>query len=112
MGGNAYLNKAVPSSHEPNALASEKKGITVEVDLTENKVHVEVTDSQLIRQTSQTLVTTGLMGKAYHADMKFEHPDSSPYELDSDFFGSKRPNSSITPGPFELTEDSPITFTI
>ncbi len=56
------------------------------------------------------LVTTDLLGKTYHADMKYEEPDSTPYRFDSDFFGNKRPDADVTPGPFELTEDGAVEF--
>ncbi|GAA0361228.1 hypothetical protein GCM10008932_12330 [Alkalibacterium iburiense] len=112
IGGNVYLNGAVPSSHDPNAFVSEEKGMTVEVDYKNSQVHVKVNNPQLLHETSQTIVTTDLLGKAYHADMAYEQPDNTPYKLNSDFFESKRTDTSITPGPFEMTENGSVTFTI
>ena len=53
-------------------------------------------------------MTTDLLGKTYHADMKFEEPDGSPYRFDTDFFGKRRPDADVTPGPFELAEDGTV----
>ena len=42
----------------------------------------EFDEPELLRGASAMLVTTDLLGKTYHAEMKFEHPDSTPYRLD------------------------------
>jgi len=56
------------------------------------------------------LVTTDLLGKTYHAEMKFEQPDGTPYRLDSDFFGNRRPDADVTAGPFEIHGDGKVEF--
>jgi len=56
------------------------------------------------------LVTTDLLGKTYHAEMRFEHPDGMPYRLDSDFFGTRRPDADVMAGPFELTGNGAVEF--
>lgn len=110
MGGNLYLNNAVPSNHEPNAKVYEKKGIKVEVDPAQGSAEIHITDPELLRGASSMVVTTDLLGNSYHADMKYEEPDSTPYRFDSDFFGTKRPDADVTPGPFELTENGVVDF--
>ena len=110
MDGNLYLNNAVPGSHEPNAKIYEQKGIKVAINPAQGRVQIQVNEPKLIRGASPLLVTTDLLGKTYHADMKYEQPDSSPYRFDSDFFGIKRPDADVTPGPFELTENGIIDF--
>lgn len=112
MGGNLFLNHAVPSRHESHAKIYTQKGITVEIDPTLGKVHIQIHEPELLRGTSAVLVTTDLLGRTYHADMKYELPDSTPYHFDSDFFGTKRPDADVTPGPFELTGKSTIEFEI
>ncbi len=69
-----------------------------------------VNEPKLLRGASALSVNTDLLGKAYHADMKYEQPDSTPYCFDSDFFGIKRPDANVTSGPFELTEYDNINF--
>ncbi|MCZ0702916.1 hypothetical protein J2T56_001193 [Natronobacillus azotifigens] len=104
MGGNLHLNNAIPSSHESNAKTYEQKGIKVEINPTQGKVQIQVNEPKLLHGASAMLVTTDLLGKTYHSDMKYEQPDSTPYRFDSDFFRIKRPDADVTPGPFELTE--------
>ncbi|WP_416148951.1 right-handed parallel beta-helix repeat-containing protein [Salipaludibacillus sp. HK11] len=108
--GNAYFNNAVPGHHEPNAKIYEQKGIKVEIDPAQGRVQIQVIEPKLLRGASAMLVTTGLLGKTYHADMKYEQPDSTPYRFDSDFFGGKRPDADVTPGPFELIKNGTIDF--
>lgn len=112
MGGNVFLNDAVPSRHESDAKIYSQKGINVEIDPAQGKVHIQIHDPELLRGVSALLVTTDLLGKTYHANMKFEEPDSSPYHFNSDFFGTKRPDADVTPGPFELTDKGTIDFEI
>lgn len=112
MGGNSYLNNAVPGIHETNANIYEQGGMKVEVDPVEGKVKIQVSEAEVLSGASSMVVTTDLLGKTYHADMKYEQPDTTPYRLDSDFFGEKRPDADITPGPFELTENGTVEFEI
>lgn len=46
-------------------------------------------------------VTTKLLGKATIPDAPFEHPDGTPYQLDTDYFGRARNQATPTCGPFE-----------
>ncbi len=59
---------------------------------------------------SNAVITTDILGKSYHAEMKFETPDGDPYRFDRDFFGALRPEKDVMPGPFEVTGDEPVTF--
>ncbi|MHA6531622.1 right-handed parallel beta-helix repeat-containing protein [Paenibacillus sp. BAC0078] len=112
MGGNLFLNHAVPSSHESNAKIYTQKGLKIEINPAQGRVQIQINEPELLRATSAMLITTDLLGRTYHADMKYEEPDSTPYHLDSDFFGIKRPDAEVTPGPFELTENGTIDFEI
>src|SRR5690606_33186819 len=109
-GGNLYLNRAVPGRHEPDAKVHEQRGIEVEADPAQGKARVRIREPELLRGASPMLVATDLLGSTYHAEMKFEHPDGTPYRLDADFFGNKRPDADVTPGPFELSRSSAVEF--
>ena len=91
IGGNVYLNDAVPSTHESDAKIHSQKGIHIEVDPALGKVQVQINKPELLRGTSAMMITTELLGKTYHADMKYEEPDSTPYRLDSDFLAQRDP---------------------
>lgn len=110
VSGNVYLNNAVPGIHEANPKIYEQNGIKVEFNPSQGKVHLHIVEPELIRRASPMLVTTDLLGKTYHAEMNYEQPDGTPYRFDSDFFGVKRPDANVTPGPFELTENNTIDF--
>ncbi len=110
MGGNVYLNDAVPGRHELGAKVYEQQSITVETNPAQGKVRIQIREPELLRGASAMLVTTDLLGSTYHAEMKFEHPDGTPYRFDSDFFGSQRPDADVTAGPFELSESRIIEF--
>lgn len=89
MGGNVFLNDAVPSRHESQAKIVAQMGVNIEMNPALGKVHIQIHNPELLRGTSAMLVTTDLLGKTYHANMKFEEPDSSPYHFDSDFLRNK-----------------------
>lgn len=110
--GNLYLNDAVPSSHEPAAKIYSKNGIKIEIDLAQSKVQVHITHPELLRAAAKTVVTTGLLGNSYHAEMRYEEPDGSSYRFDHDFFGKQRPDKDVTPGPFELFDDKQVKFVL
>lgn len=112
MGGNVYLNNAVPSLHESNAKIYVQKAINVEINPEHGKVKIQVNDPHLFQGASPMVITTDLLGKTYHADMNYEEPDGNPYRFDSDFFGIKRPEADVTPGPFELTDHGNTDFEI
>ncbi|MFC6651671.1 DUF1565 domain-containing protein [Paenibacillus rhizoplanae] len=106
--GNLYLKDAVPGTHEPNVKVYADKGLEIEVDPASGKVQVHIVNPELLRAAAPTVVTTNLLGRSYHAEMRYEEPDGSAYRFDRDFFGKQRPDSNVTPGPFELTDNSPL----
>ncbi|OMF94813.1 right-handed parallel beta-helix repeat-containing protein [Paenibacillus sp. FSL R7-0337] len=106
--GNLYLKDAVPGAHERSAKVYADKGIEIEVDPASGKVQVHIVNPELLRAAAPTVVTTNLLGRSYHAEMRYEEPDGSPYRFDRDFFGTQRPDSNVTPGPFELTENAAV----
>jgi len=88
-----------------------QKAINVEINPEHGKVKIQV-DPHLFQGASPMVITTDLLGKTYHADMNYEEPDGTPYRFDSDFFGIKRPEADVTPGPFELTDHGNTDFEI
>lgn len=106
--GNLYLKDAVPGAHEPNAKVYADKGIEIEVDPASGKVQVHIVNPELLRAAAPTVVTTNLLGRSYHAEMRYEEPDGSAYRFDRDFFGKQRPDSNVTPGPFELSDNAAV----
>jgi alpha-L-arabinofuranosidase len=54
------------------------------------------------------LVTTELLGQAKVPNAPFEHPDGTPYRIETDYFGKKWPENNPSPGPFALTGEKEI----
>ncbi|MNO32176.1 hypothetical protein D3C76_221600 [compost metagenome] len=106
--GNLYLKGAVPSSHEPDAKVYASNCIEIEIDLAISKIRVHITNPEALRAAALAVVTTDLLGKSYHAEMSYEEPDGSSYRFDRDFFDVQRPEKNVTPGPFELLNNSPV----
>ncbi|OWA35559.1 hypothetical protein B9G55_13085 [Saccharibacillus sp. O16] len=112
MGGNVFLRHALPSRHESQAKVHTQRGIQFEVDPSQGTVRIRIEEPEHLREASTMMVTTDLLGRTYHADMNYEQPDSTPYRLDTDFFGSKRADGKVTPGPFEWSEKGAVEFGI
>ena len=58
-------------------------------------------DSERLSERKRNIVTTSLLGTAKIPNKAFEHPEGTPYILDTDFFGEKRDVDNPFPGPFE-----------
>lgn len=105
ISGNLYLKNAVPSAIDQNACTKAEGGIEIQTDPEAGTVRLCI-DPAILRGMSNTIVTSALLGKTYHAEMRFEAPDGGNYRLDRDFFGKLRPQKNVMPGPFELTENN------
>jgi len=108
MNGNCYLNDASPSSHEVDAIKTNKEGIKLIVNREKGTVEIHFVEPQLLHSKELKVVTTEGLGKTYHAEMMFEGPDGQPYCFDVDYHGQKRSKATITPGPFEITDDKKV----
>lgn len=108
---NLYLKNAVPSRIDVNAKVQETVGITFEEDAAQGKVRFRI-DPSILRGMSNNVITTDLLGTTYHAEMRYEMPDGTPYRFDRDYFGTQRPEKDVMPGPFELSGNEPVEFTL
>ena len=108
---NLYLKNAVPSRIDVNAKVQEAVGITFEEDAAQGKVRFRI-DPSILRGMSNNVITTDLLGTTYHAEMRYEMPDGTPYRFDRDYFGTQRPEKNVMPGPFELSGNEPVEFTL
>ncbi len=108
---NLYLKNAVPSRIDVNAKVQEAVGITFEEDAAQGKVRFHI-DPSILRGMSNNVITTDLLGTTYHAEMRYEMPDGTPYRFDRDYFGTQRPEKNVMPGPFELSGNESVEFTL
>lgn len=109
--GNLYLKNAVPSAIDENSRVDTACGITYEEDAAKGKVILKI-DPTVLRGMVNSVVTSDILGKSYHAEMSYENPDGTPYRLDRDFFDTLRPEKNVMPGPFELTGELLVEFTL
>ena len=104
---NLYLNGAVPYAKEVGATICADSGMEVEIiDRVAGKVAIRVNNPAQLNTGLCEIVTTDTLGMAYHAEMKYEHPDGSPIRFDRDYFGNAR--KAVIPGPFEALEKGEI----
>jgi len=61
---------------------------------------------------TRPLVTTELLGKARITGQPFLQPDGSPYRIDRDYFGRKRPDANPAPGPFRIPGNEKVSFKV
>ncbi len=100
--GNAYFGGAVGCSHEPDAKVCPEAGITVQLSDKKDKVYVTIQNADLLSGSGSQQLSADTLGTSYHAEMAYENPDGSNIVFDKDFFGKKRPEGNVTPGPFEV----------
>ncbi|WP_438433459.1 right-handed parallel beta-helix repeat-containing protein [Gorillibacterium sp. sgz500922] len=110
--GNLYLKGAVPSVHEPDARVETDSGIELQIDPALGEVRVRITDPERMRAAASPVVTSEVLGTSFHAEMRYEAPDGSPYRFDRDFFEVRRSDGKATPGPFELLGGGPVEFVV
>ncbi|MBR6627243.1 MAG: right-handed parallel beta-helix repeat-containing protein [Lachnospiraceae bacterium] len=107
--GNAYFGGAVGCSHEPDAKVCPQAAITVELSDRKDKVYVTIQNAELLGGEGSQQLSADTLGTSYHAEMAYENPDGTNIVFDKDFFGKKRPEGNVTPGPFEVMgEDSQV----
>jgi len=112
-GGNVYLNTALPSIHEQDALVLEN--IHSELKLEEKpdgwwlEMNIGVKD---FNKQKRKMITTKTLGKAMISKAIYENPDGTPYIIRIDYFGEKNRNKKPSPGPFSYENEKPIRFLV
>jgi hypothetical protein len=104
MAGNVFLGRAEPSKHEKSPLVVPKFDPGIKLQEKSDGWWLEMAlDPLWISKQKRNIVTTETLGKAKIPDAPFEKPDSTPYRLDTDYFGKKRNKANPAPGPFEFS---------
>jgi hypothetical protein len=97
---NVYLNGAKPCVKEPDAVVHRECGVEVCLDEERGVVRIKIADPAQLACSSSEIITTEKLGVNFHAEMKYEEADGSPYTLDTDFLGTPRATTPSA-GPFE-----------
>ncbi|AEE97234.1 right-handed parallel beta-helix repeat-containing protein [Mahella australiensis] len=99
--GNVYLNGAKPWKNEVSGLVVEKNDQDLKVELVEKDghyyLHTNIYD--YIRNFSDRMINTEVLGKAFEPEQYYENPDGTPIRFDTDYFGNHR-GIHVIPGPF------------
>ncbi len=102
MDGNVFLNGAIPSVHETNALVPANSLPAPRLIEEAGGLQLQLKqDPAWNLERTRKLVTTRLLGRAFIPDAPFEQPDGSRIRIDTDFLGKGRNKSNPAPGPFE-----------
>jgi len=101
IGSNIYLNGYIPYSKEKNSLVHKTINPAVSLEEREENVFLHITMDSTIKEIKTQRITTKLLGKTKMSGLPFEHPDGSPLEIDTDYFGNKRSITNPLVGPFE-----------
>lgn len=99
--GNVYLNGAKANKNEVNALQIDGGDQEIKVELKEQdgRYLLETNLYEQIKDFSDRMIHTELLGKAFEPEASFENPDGTPIRFDKDFFGNHR-GVDVIPGPF------------
>lgn len=113
MGGNVFLDGALPSSLERDALVDRAFDPTLRLSQKRPHVYLRMKfDTAWLSERTRPLVTGDLLGKAVVPNLPYEHSDGTPLCIDSDYFGKQRNKSNPTPGPFEVPGDGDLIVNI
>jgi len=113
MDGNVFFNGSHPSKHETNPLVAEKSNPEFKLVEKNGRYYLEgFLEKGWAGEQTRKLVTTKLLGKAVIPDLPFDHPDGTPYRIDTDYFGKKRNDVNPAPGPFEAPTSGKISVRV
>ena len=102
MDGNVFLNGAMPSRHETNALVQPGFDPALGLVVETNGLYLEMKyDPAWNAERTRRLVTSRLLGRAIIPNAPFDQPDGSQIRINTDYFGQTRNKSNPNPGPFE-----------
>lgn len=95
---NVYLNGAAPYDHEEGAALCDAPA-ALRVVQEDGSYYLEADLPTALYDKSCERVTTALLGISFQSGAAYEHPDGSPFVLDTDFSGNHR-GVMTAPGPF------------
>ncbi len=99
--GNVFFHGAQPSYLEKNALLLTEQNPKPEIQEEGDKVFLTLSLEEDLDKAHTSLVSSGRLGEVQIPKLGFENPDGTPIVIDTDFYESKRDESSPTPGPFK-----------
>lgn len=111
--GNVYLNGALPSIHEKDALVLgsffPKLILEEKQDGWWLELNIDIKD---VRKQKCKIITTEALGKTMISKANYEYPDGSHYIIQIDYFGEKTRKNKPVPGPFSFKSEMPTKFLV
>lgn len=102
IGGNLYINKAIPYKIESNPKVVKDDNIDLNLVKRDDGFYIEwANNPEWLKGEKRNLITTDFLGETLISKAKYELPNGEPIIIDTDYFGKKRSKSNPTPGPFE-----------
>jgi hypothetical protein len=97
--GNLYFGQAKPSDKDENFKVADNNPF---IKLVENKGEkfLEFSFDSTYDDHKVEMISTEMLGKAKISKAKFENPDGSAIQFNTDYFGKKRETSDLRAGPF------------
>jgi alpha-N-arabinofuranosidase len=107
MGGNLYINAAVPHDLDEEPMIREQDKVDVAIARRDDGIYLRWNSNPAwVDGQERALVTTEMLGNARVPDMAYEYADGSAISIDTDYFNSGRNVSNPAPGPFALSRDA------
>lgn len=101
--GNAYLGGAKACKNEVNGLIS-SEDVKVELLEKDGNYYLDTNIYDCLKAFRGRMINTDVLGMAFEPEQRFENPDGTDIQFDTDYFGGHR-SVDVIPGPFANAED-------
>nr|WP_297934504.1 right-handed parallel beta-helix repeat-containing protein [uncultured Blautia sp.] len=101
--GNAYLGGAKACKNEVNGLIS-SEDVKVELLEKDGNYYLDTNIYDCLKAFRGRMINTDVLGMAFEPEQRFENPDGTGIQFDTDYFGGHR-SVDVIPGPFANAED-------
>lgn len=101
--GNAYLGGAKACKNEVNGLIS-SEDMKVELLEKDGNYYLDTNIYDCLKAFRGRMINTDVLGMAFEPEQRFENPDGTDIQFDTDYFGGHR-SVDVIPGPFANAED-------
>ena len=101
--GNAYLGGAKACKNEVNGLIF-SEDVKVELLEKDGNYYLDTNIYDCLKAFRGRMINTDVLGMAFEPEQRFENPDGTGIQFDTDYFGGHR-SVDVIPGPFANAED-------
>lgn len=98
-GGNIYFNGAQPCDTETDAVVDTEHKVILSLEKKGSSVVLKTNLYDFMKPAGRELINTKKLGMAFEPEQKFENPDGTPIDFDTDYSGLRREDNPPA-GPF------------